>query len=82
LIAPLGTGVGPHLVLTVSFDYPMLVEKALMADMKDKIEDKIDQGAAKAKDVTEKAVDKSKEAAKAAGKKIEEAGRKIKDQGK
>ena len=41
-----------------------------MADTKDKIKDKIDQGAEKAKDVAGKAVDKTKEAAKAAGEKL------------
>lgn len=59
-----------------------VLEISLMGDMKDKLKQKIDQGAEKAKDLTAKGVDKTKEGAKAVGEKVKEAGQRIKDQGK
>jgi len=59
-----------------------LIRSHPMADTKQKIKDKIDAAADKAKDLTEKAVDKSKQAAKDVGQNVKDAGQKIKDQGK
>jgi hypothetical protein len=58
------------------------MELKVMADIKDKMKDKIDQGAEKAKEMTEKAVDKTKEGAKAVGNKVKDAGQQIKNRAK
>jgi len=75
--------VNPQGVRRISAGVPLTHWKAMtMADMKDKMKDKIDQGASKAKDATNKAVDKTKEGARKAGESIKDAGKNIKDKGK
>ena len=50
-----------------------------MADMKDKMKDKINDAAEKAKDATDKASDKANQAARKSGQKMKNMGEKIKE---
>jgi hypothetical protein len=68
-LLPLSPGINPTL------------EAPAMADTKDKIKQKIDQGAEKAKEWTDKGVDKTKQGTKKVGEKVKQAGEKIREQG-
>jgi len=56
-------------------------EELQLADTKDKIKEKIDGAAEKAKELAGTAVDKTKSAAREVGQKVKDAGEKLKEQG-
>ncbi len=53
-----------------------------MTDVKDRVKDAIDEGAAKAKNATDAVAEKASETVQTVGEKVQDAGKKIEDSGK